>query len=150
MQRGNGAPRIPRDDGYGHCVLSGFVLVVIISWVAALLLFATTTDWLLPGQAHPNQAEEAHAKERDSTRLGDGIAGAATATTAATAATAAGVSAPLADSKTTVFTEFAEHTDMSAKLPHEFATCTRPLGSTEEVLAGDFGVVSCLDKEFER
>ena len=78
--KGNGAPRIPGNCDYGWRVLTGMVLVIVVLWGCGLFLLATATNKVLPGPTSAEQAEQAHAKERDSTRGGDWSASATTAT----------------------------------------------------------------------
>ena len=78
--KGNGAPRIPGNCDYGWRVLTGMVMMIVVLWAAGLFLLAAATNKVLPGPAHTDEAEEAHAKERDSTRGGDWGASATTAT----------------------------------------------------------------------
>ena len=62
MKRGK-QPRIPRDNGYGLCVLGGFVLVLIAGWLALLFLFASTSEHYMsdvrftPAVVEANQTE---------------------------------------------------------------------------------------------
>ena len=66
-------PRVPSNCDYGWRVLTGMVLMIVVLWAAGLFLLATATNKVLPGPTSADQAEEAHAKERDSTRGGNWV-----------------------------------------------------------------------------